>query len=103
MVIGRTVDVKAARAYILHDEASAVGPVREAAQHHQPVRVRDLLSADTALRGVRTALTRTSLLQRLGDSTWEVGDIPYEGRYTQRARAPMRLRRSRIHSVAVDV
>lgn len=58
----------------------------------RPVRVKDLLSADGALRYVRKVLTRASLLQRLGESTWEVGDIPYEGRYTERTRAPMKLR-----------
>ena len=43
------------------------------------------------LQRVRAAFAREAFLARFGASTWEVGDIPYESRYTDSGRAPMRL------------
>lgn len=58
----------------------------------QPVVVRQLLAHDRALAMSKAAFGREALLGRLGSSTWEVGEIPYEGRYRQSTRAPMTLR-----------
>ena len=57
----------------------------------QPVIIRNLLAADGALATVRTTFARSALVARLGASTWEVGDIPYEGRYRESTRAPMSI------------
>ena len=57
----------------------------------QPVLVRGLLDADRALSKARATLSREALLARLGDTTWEIGEIPYQGRYKETAPPPMRL------------
>ena len=56
-----------------------------------PVVVRGLVRADKALSPAVDALSRRFLLERLGRTVWEVGDIPYEGRYTASAPEPMTL------------
>ena len=47
----------------------------------QPVLVRGLLTADPALAPAATRMRRADLVSRLGPTMWEVGTIPYQGRY----------------------
>jgi len=58
----------------------------------QPVMIRNLLGIDPRLAPTAAALRRSSLLEALGDTVWEIGSIPYEGRYKETAPEPMRLR-----------
>ena len=58
----------------------------------QPVVIRGLLYADPALEGVTSTFTREALLARLGDTSWEVGGIPYQGRYLEQEQATASLK-----------
>jgi hypothetical protein len=53
-----------------------------------PVVVRGLLGEDPGLRAAEKAFSRDALLQKIGTTVWEMGEIPYEGRYKAGAGAP---------------
>jgi len=58
----------------------------------QPVIIRGLLHADPALAPATRAFGKAALLERLGETVWEVGEIPYEARYQVNGSEPMTLR-----------
>ena len=58
----------------------------------QPVLIRGLLYKDRALAASIDVFSREAMLRRFGETVWEIGDIPYEGRYKSSAPEPMRLR-----------
>ena len=58
----------------------------------QPVIIRGLLHADPSLAPAARAFGKAALLERLGETVWEVGEIPYEARYQVNRSEPMKLR-----------
>ena len=59
-----------------------------------------MVHQDPALQPAVAAFERRALLTRLGETLWEVGDIPYEGRY--KAAEPSLMSLSQYVAEVVD-